>query len=80
MHRWRVWVSWLVVSYPFAGAYLMMLFGRRDAVEGIAFLPIILIPFSPVIALVGAVAGQLLWYLYQFLKSALRKVRRQHAD
>ncbi len=81
MHRWRVWGAWLLMSYPFAGVYLMLLFGDRfNAAKAGPLLPIQLIPFSPVIAIVGAVAGQLLWYLFRLLRTGFEKFRPRHND
>ncbi len=79
MHRWRVWVAWLLISYPFAGVYLMLLFGDRTGVaKAVPFLPIVLIPFSPLVAIVGAVAGQLLWHLFCLLRTGFENFLARH--
>jgi hypothetical protein len=67
---WRVWGAWLLVTYPFAGLYLMMFFGdRTDAASGAGYAVIALTFLSPVFTLVGAVAGYLFWLLYRWLRT-----------
>jgi hypothetical protein len=67
MHRWRIWSAWLLMSAPFAVACLMMFSDRRRGFEVLAFLPHALVLLSPVVALLGAVAGQLTWRLLRLL-------------
>ena len=72
---WRVWVAWLLITYPFAGLYLMMFFGdRTDAASGTGYAVIALRSLSPVFTLVGAVAGYLLWLLYQWLRTRFGRI------
>lgn len=64
MHRWRVWGAWLLMSCPFAGLYLMLLFeGNSGVGQAFAVITALAIPLSPFGTLLGAVAGYLLWHL-----------------
>jgi hypothetical protein len=72
-HSWRVWGAWLLITFPFAVGYLSWLFGNVFAGNALAIIGIKLIWLSPIVTLVGAVAGYLLWRLYQRLRTVLRE-------
>lgn len=67
---WRVWAAWLLITYPFAAFYLMMLFGEgHDAASGAGYAVIVLTILSPAVTVVGAVGGYLLYIVYRWLRN-----------
>ena len=72
IQHWRVWGGWLVTTAPFALLWLTIASGEdRGAGSAFAGIYVLLTGLSPVAAFVGAVAGDLLCRLYQYISGAL---------
>lgn len=67
IHRWRVWLAWLLMTFPFAAVYSLSLFETNGFALYVFFkaYPLPLTALSPLVTFVGVMADYL---VRQFLR------------
>jgi hypothetical protein len=77
-HPWRVWTAWLLITFTFASGWFELSFSkdRGGAAHAMAVFEFLSIALSPVVALVGAFVGYLLYLCFGRIEDALRADRR----
>jgi hypothetical protein len=81
-HPWRVWTAWLLITFSFATGWFELSLGKdrggtaQDEPEMVVF-EFLSIALSPIVTLVGAFVGYLLYLCFERIEDVLRRADRR---